>query len=157
MHIKMLDMLPSLTKGKIQEWFSLYYEERKKMCKKCWYIYSRKVAHSCADISIVPLVPVVEFVSSIWIVDTWLGGRRVGRGKDRVARLVAVSFTINLTMELIQSLIIYKWQTGIGTWTRLGTQGNSFWCPEETDILHKREKRKIHTSWRSKDVQWKLT
>ena len=71
-------------------------------------MYSRKVANSCVDISIVPLVPVVEFVGSIWIVDTGLGGRRVGRGKDRVARLVAVSFTINLTTELIQSLIIYK-------------------------------------------------
>ena len=103
----------------------------RKGCKKCWYIYFRKVANSCVDISIVPFVPVVEFVSSIWIVDTGLRRRRVRRRKDRVARLVAVSFTSNvkmlefyiLTAELIQSLFIYKWQTGIGTWTRLGAQG----------------------------------
>ena len=129
---------PLSQKAKSKNDSAYILKSRKRCVEKCWYIYSRKVANSCADISIVPLVPVVEFVSSIWIVDTWLGGRRVGRGKDWVARLVAVSFTINLTTELIQSLIIYKWQTGIGTWTRLGTQGNSFWCPEETVILHSR-------------------
>ena len=34
------------------------------------------------DISIVPLVPVVEFVGSIWIVDAGLGRRGVGRWED---------------------------------------------------------------------------
>ena len=52
------------------------------------------------NISIVPLVPVVEFVGSIWIVDARLGRRRVGRWEDWVARLVAVSFTINVTTML---------------------------------------------------------